>query len=200
MKEFASIDQDIFSEEQIKASKTLLEHGFDVMRQPMFWEVLVATVLGGKTTPHCEEFDVDVSIWGKRCRAEVKFSNVFYCKYSPIRGVDWSRNVFKWAKPRGCAGKDGADACILIGRDVDETNYVWVVPLIAIKRGRASITITAPSSRVTDHRGRLDRWLVPFDQLLPAFAQVCHNRLDAEMRRRGVKERERAKRAVGEML
>lgn len=188
-KEWATTDDDLLTAEQAHAVDILRRGGFDVMRQPLFWETVIAGQFGGATTPHKAGYDVIAEIWGRTCRAEIKFSIAFYCRYNSIRGKDWSRPVFKWALPRGRSGKNEADAVILIGRDVDSLTYGWAVPIDAIASDCASITITAPSARLKNRLGRLDRWSAPFDQLLPAFARIAHNRYDAATRRKGIAER-----------
>ena len=174
--------------------------GFDVSRSPHFWETWIAFQLGGEQTEHKGEVDVDVVIWGRRCRAEVKFSRAFWSKYKGIRGKDWSRNSFKWSITIPQDAKRRADALILIGVDLDGVIYSWVVPFSKIKKGRRSLTITAPSSRSDNALGRLDRWNAPPTEILPAFARACHNRYDAPMRREGIKQRARATLAVGDLL
>lgn len=174
--------------------------GYDPLSAPIAWEAIVAQTLGGTTTDHKAAHDVDVVIWGRSCRAEVKFSAAYFGKFEPIRGVDWSRNVFKWSRPRGMSGKYGVDACILIGRDIDQQVYLWIVPVDAIAADCASITVTAPSSRKPRSRSMWDEFQVPWSAMLPAFAAVCHNRYDAPMRRRGIAERAKASAAVGDLL
>ena len=174
--------------------------GFDVSRSPHFWETWIALQIGGEQTEHKGEVDVEVVIWGRRYCAEVKFSRAFWSKYNGIRGKDWSRNVFKWSISIPQDVKRRADVLILIGVDTDGAIYSWVVPFNEIKKGRRSLTITAPSSRSDNALGRLDRWNVPPTEMLPAFARACHNRYDAPMRAAGIKERSKAKRAVGDLF
>ena len=173
---------------------------FDALAQPLFWETVVARNLGGGVTSHQATHDVEVVIWGRACHAEVKFSSAFTCNYRPIRGKDWTRPVFKWAKPRGGSGKASADAIILIGRDVDKLLYSWIVPRDAIGAKCASITVTTPSHRAPNSISPWDRYATPWDAMLPAFARICHNRYDAPMRRAGIIARARAQLAIADLF
>jgi hypothetical protein len=200
-REWGLPDSDLLSEMEM-VSVMRLKHslGLDVLSQPEFWERIVARQLGGEPTAHKALHDVDVPIWGRPCRAEVKYSRAFRSVYKPIRGTDWTRLVFKWALPRGQGGKEGVDACILVGRDVDGLLFCWVVPATTIASTCASITMTAPSNRKAGTHSIWDRWAVPWDAMLPAFADRCHNTYDAANRRAGIRARQRAQRAVGDLL
>ena len=169
--------------------------GIDLFSQPEFWERIVARQLGGEPTMRKALHDVDVEIWGRACRAEVKYSTAFRCSFKAIRGKDWSREVFKWALPRGNSGKAGVDACILVGRDVDDRLFAWVVPQEHIAERCASITMTAPSARASSKPSRWDRYAVPWDAMLPAFARAAHNTYDMPKRRAGIAQR--AREAIG---
>jgi hypothetical protein len=144
--------------------------GFDALRNPEFWEAQIAMQLGGDPTAHKDADDIHVMIWGRMCRAEVKFSRAFHCNYRPIRGQDYSRFMFKWALSDRQM-RQPADAVILIGIDRDGTIYAWVLPSRA---ARHSLSVTAPSDRRSANGGRLDAYLVPPTEILPAFARVAH--------------------------
>jgi len=193
---------DLLLDDERKAVSVLKsEMDFDAFSQPLFWEKIVAQRLGGLATSHKALHDVEVEIWRKTCRAEVKFSRSFLCHFTRIRGKDWSRNIFKWAKPRGCSGKDTVDAVILLGIDSGMV-YCWIIPKSDIARNCSSITMTVPAER-QGSRSRWDQYAVPFDAMLPAFARVCHNRYDAPMRAKGIRERAQeavAKAHVGDLF
>jgi hypothetical protein len=124
-------------------------------------------------------------------RAEVKFSNAFETTVR-LKSSSYRRTVFKWAAPRGKSGKHTVDAIILIGLDVGRLAYSWVLPRDSIAPDCRSITIATPSQRGTAIEGRLDRFAVPFDQILPAFARL--------VRRAGIKARAHAQRASGDLF
>lgn len=174
--------------------------GFSALEQPGFWENWVSTQLGGETTSHQAEYDVDVEIWGRDCRVEVKFSSAFWMSYAEIDGKDWSRFCFKWALPRGNSGKHSADCIVLVGLDVNKQIYFWVLPLLAVSENCSSITIATPEQRRPGTYSAYDRWLVPAGELLPAVADVCHNRLDMPMRQRNAKATRDAKKGQGTLM
>lgn len=151
--------------------------GYDALRSPDFWELQAAQALGGEQSARGAPFDVRVDIWGIECFAEVKFSQAFWAEYGKH-----SRNVFKWVLTKSQDANRHADAIILIGVDEDSLIYSWVIPYRSIPEGKRSITVTAPSSRLTGMRGRIDTHQVPATEILPAFAACCHNRLDAKGR------------------
>lgn len=155
--------------------------GMDLLKIPAMWEFWLARQLGGTITSHQAEWDVEVEIWGRQCHVEAKFSNAYFATFGLIRGRNYSRNVFKWGRPRGCSGKNGADCIVFMGLDVDGLLYVWVVPLQEVPMV-PSITISAPSGRLTNVRGRMDDWNIPPDEVLPAVARICHNRHDRKHR------------------
>lgn len=154
------------------------ETGFDTLRSPDFWETWIALQLGGIQTPHKGAFDVAVSIWGRECRAEVKFSNAFWATYR-TKGADWSRNVFKWSITARQDKDRASDAMILVGVDIDRLIYGWVVPTQSVPAGKRMLSATAPSSRRGDGLGRLDQWRAPFMEILPVFARICHNHFES---------------------
>jgi hypothetical protein len=148
MLDWGTTERELLADDEREACALVRrEIGLDVLRQPQFWEHVVARYLGGRVTSHGALWDVDVTIWGSPCHAEVKFASAFFASYNPIRGKDWSRDVFRWALPRGNSGKIGADACILIGLDTDRIAYRWVVPITAIKQDCRAITIATPRAR-----------------------------------------------------
>jgi hypothetical protein len=154
------------------ATAVFLATGFDILRSPDFWESWVSIQLGGTRTPHKTSFDVEVNIWGKNCKAEVKFSNAFWAKFTPIRGDDWSRHCFRWSVTKPQLKKQEADAFILIGLDVDRTIACWVIPAGEMKANH--ITVCVPSERVGKN-GKIDQWKICPGQMLPAFAHHCHD-------------------------
>jgi hypothetical protein len=147
---------------------------FDLFRSAQFWEGWIAIQLGGTQTAHKGEVDIEVQIARRPCRAEVKFSRAFRCKFNGIRGKDWSRNIMKWSITAKQDDRRRADALVLIGTDVDDLIYSWVVPFDAIPKGKRSLTITAPSARCSETGGRLDAWAVPPTEILPAFAAAAY--------------------------
>lgn len=190
--------KDVVGSEIWRASQEFKLIGHDPFRMPGFWEAWLATMLGGATTSAGAEHDVEVDIWGVRRNVECKFSNEFFMAYPPIRGKDWSRWVFKWAKPRGNAGKDSAHSVVLIGLTEADIVYSWCLPIDAISKTCRSITVASPRSRADDSVGPLDRHVVPFTEILPAVAAVCHNSHDAKMRHDGRKQRAAMDRAKGQ--
>lgn len=150
------------------------QSGFDALRDPSFWESWLTVQLGGVQTEHKGDVDVAVEIWGRRCTAEIKFSRAFYCQFTPIRGRDWSRNMFKWVITVPQEARRKADAVILVGVDLDDAIYTWVVPYSSIPAGRRAISATAPSSRMPGTSGRLDAHSVPATEVLHAFARQSH--------------------------
>jgi hypothetical protein len=166
----------------------------DPFDNPAMWESQIANQLGGTMTAKRCAWDVDVSIWGKDCRAEVKFSRAYPALFSEMRGHDCSRNVFKWAGLR----RGRADAFILIGLDVDDAVCSFLIPDASIIGPAKSLTITAPSSAKSE--ARMEWASVPFSAILPAFARACHNAYDAPMRRAGTKSRARALNAAADLF
>lgn len=170
---------DIFGAKTAEAMRQVRSAtGYDVLRSPGFWEAWISTQFGGDQTPHKHPFDVLVNIWGKPCQAEVKFSRAFHAQYNEIKGKNWSRNMFKWALSALASTRGAPDGVVLIGVDVDDLVYAWVVPPSAIPAGKRALTATAFSSRASFAHGRLDPWLVPATDILPAFAHVAHNAWD----------------------
>lgn len=151
--------------EEVRAAAILASAGFNPMEQPLFWEVMVARVLSGITTPRTHQCDVELIVDGRARYAEVKFSNAFSSSFDTGR-----RPVFKWALPRGNSGKHLADAIILIGWH-EERAFSWVMPRSAVHQSCKSITVTVPRSREGSH-GKWDAYAVPFDQLLPEFLRA----------------------------
>lgn len=191
------IDQ-ILNSDQATATHTLRQSlGFDVLTQPLFWECWVAQQLGGNLTAHSSQHDVEIIGFGRQYFAEVKYSRAFECSFS--NGV---RRVFKWARPRGYAGKATANACILIGLDVDGLVFAWVVPISEISPRCTSITVTSPSERkqATHNRALWERFLIPTDQILPAFLRCCHLVYDAEHHAETARQTRRARRAIGDLF
>lgn len=158
------------------------QSGFDAIRDPAFWESWLAVQFGAEQTAQKAGVDLRVTIAGRECTAEVKFSNAFFCRFTQIRGADWSRHMFKWALTRPQEHRREADAILLIGVDVDSKIYSWAVPYSHVPAGRLWISITAPSNRRTRSVGRIDAFSAPVTELLPAFARLSHG-LDAPMRR-----------------
>lgn len=85
--------------------------GFKVYEQPKFWEDAVCRMVDGKCLGHKSLHDIEVNIWGRICRIEVKFST----------------------------------------------------------------SSATPSQRIRKDKGRLDKWEVPFMQILPEIARTCHS-------------------------
>lgn len=162
---------DAFSKDFIEAGRTLEKYQFSVFKNPEFWERYICTLLGGEHTPRRCEHDVDINIWGRPCTVEIKFSNEYFQKYTPIRGKDWSRYVFKWAKVIGNSGKKNIDVVVLIGLSKDNYIYCWALPRNEIK-SRESITVASPDER-TSVSG-YDKFMCPLDALLPQVAYICH--------------------------
>lgn len=81
--------------------------------------------------------------------------------------------VLKWLISRQEHRDQTADVIVLIGVDVDTSIFSYVLPRGALTKGR-SITVTAPSSRL-GQPGRLDEWMVPPTEILPAVraAGIC---------------------------
>lgn len=199
MIEWALPAVDLLSSDERAAVLTLNDGlGFNVFTQPLFWENIIARQFGGTVTHHRSLHDVEVNIWQKDCRLEVKFSRGYIGHFSKIREKDWSRPVFKWASPRGYSGKSSAHAIALIGME-NEMIFSWLIPTEKILPNCKSITMTTPSGRI-GHKSRWDKYAVPFDVLLPAFARLCHNRYDMPMRRAGMKARAREACACGDLF
>lgn len=166
--------RDILPNSVMMASRSLhLEISYDVFMSPNFWEHWIAVQLGGRVTPHKCNHDVDVSIWGKKCAAEIKFSNAYKSKYNPIRGKSWDRNVFKWAVSETQINNPTAHAFILVGLDADRSLHTWVVPNGTLSK---SNTICAPSSR-KGGLGKLDKYKCDPYQILNAFANIAHEEI-----------------------
>lgn len=173
---WGALESDILFPSELAHVEGLRSIGFDPLAQPALWEVIIARMLGGETTSHKSEHDIEAEIGGIMRYVEVKFSTGHRCKYSPIRGRDYSHEQFRWAKPRGKGGKDAVDAIVLVGRAMSGLVYSWVLPLGMIARGCSSIAIKCPEERATDG-WRWDRYAVPFDQLLPAIARIARGDL-----------------------
>lgn len=164
---------ELFGDDLATAVKHLRNlSGFDPLHSPEFWERWVSTQLGGTKTPAGDPVDVEVEIGGSAYRGEVKYSQAFWANFKPIRGKLYSRHVWKWVlSPRQHRDR-AAHVVILIGVDVDHNIYFYVVPNSALRKGR-TITITAASSRTGKQIGRLDHWIVPPTELLPAFSAAA---------------------------
>ena len=145
--------------------------------EPGFWESVVATYLAATRTRHNCPHDLELAIWGKPCRVEVKFSRAYLAKFAT-----GSRHVLKWAKVSGTRGSKDADATVLIGLDVDERVYAWVFPRGCQPSG--SCTITAPSARA-GWASDSDAYMVSFHDLLPAVAHAAHNAAITRAEKRG---------------
>ena len=186
---------EIFSPAAISARETILSDlGHDPFGDPLLWERVVATTLGGSITSKQCAWDVEVNIWGKDCRIEVKFSCAYSALFSEIRGLDCSRNVFKWAGLR----RGRADAFVMIGLDVDDAVYALVIGDRSIVGAATSLTMTAPSSAKAE--AKMNWAIVPFGEILPAVARTCHNDYDAPMRRAGTAKRAKADMAIRDMI
>lgn len=158
-------------------NSVLSQTGFDPLRSADFWERWVSEQLGGVQTDRKAPYDVRVNIWGRECLGEIKFSQAFYADYGKH-----SRHIFKWLMTKPQVRNRIADAVILIGVDRDRSISSWVIPRNAMPLGKRSITTTAPSDRRPTICGRIDPYVVPVTELLPAFAAACHNRHDAKSR------------------
>lgn len=191
--------RDVLTDDEHHAMHVLQAAGFESARQSAFWEAVVARMLGGSLTEHKALHDVEVTIWGRLCRAEVKFSSATFTHYREIRGQDWSRHVFKWALPRGNSGKHSADVIVLLGHDAGLV-YTWVVPREAIHKECRSITICTPRDRQPNSTGRWDSFAIPTTELLPAVALACHNILDLPMRKANAAARRRSGKAAGDLF
>jgi len=164
---------DMFGPQFLSAAAPFRAVGFDPLRSPGFWESLLATTLGGKQTGHRCEHDVEIEIGGNTYRIECKYSSQYYQRYTPVNGRDYSRHVFKWAKPRGGGGKTGVNALVLIGLTPGDVIYSWCVPRDAIEPGCKSITVAAPEERRSTTYGRWDAYMAPFDAIVGAVMRVC---------------------------
>lgn len=160
--------------------------GFNPLHSPEFWESWITVQLGGIKTDQKHPYDIEVEIGGVLYRVEVKYSRAFWSNYSPMRGKDYSRNVWKWAISKKEHREISADVVVMIGVDSDLSIYSYVIPRHALKKGRF-ITVTAASSRLGGP-GRLDEWMVPPTEILPA------------VRSAGIQDRARAQRASGDLF
>lgn len=186
----------LFGEETASAiDRVFALTGFDPLRSADFWERWISEQVGGEQTKRKARYDVLVSIWGRECSGEIKFSQAFYADYGKH-----SRYIFKWLLTKPQVRDRAADALILIGVDRDRSIYSWVIPRNALPIGKRSITITAPSDRRPAICGRIDPFLVPVTEVLPAFAAACHNTYDARMRAAGIKARRNAASADGDLF
>lgn len=195
---FACPLETIFPESIMAADKLLKNQfqtsGFD---NPLLWEGVVATHIGGKITAHQEGHDVESFMWGKLCRIEVKFSKAFQCRFAPIKGKDMTRRVFKWTKFHSLSKRRDIDAFVLIGLDENDLVYAWVIPAFAISLNTSSATFTAPSNRQKGgYRSALIGYLIYFDQLLPCVARACHLAYDADQHRRSAQLTRHTRRAI----
>lgn len=190
---------DVLTDEERYALRVLDVSGVEVARYSAFWESIVARMLGGELTEHKALHDIDVTIWGRSCRIEVKFATAAFMHYRPIRGEDWSRHVFKWAKPRGNSGKRTVEAIVLLGYDAGLV-YTWVVPLTDIRPNCSSITVCTPRDRTVGSHSAWDAYMVPATELLPSVARVCHNILDMPMRKANAAARRRQPMAAGDLF
>lgn len=190
---------DVLTDEERYALRVLDVAGVEVARYSAFWEAVVARMLGGELTGHKALHDIDVTIWGRPCRIEVKFATAVFMHYRPIRGEDWSRHVFKWAKPRGNSGKRTVDAIVLLGYDAGLV-YTWVVPLTEIRQNCSSITVCTPHDRAVGSHSAWDAYMVPATELLPSVARACHNILDLPMRKANAAARRRSGNAAGDLF
>lgn len=192
---FSAKLSEIFSPEVLNARNEIVASlGHDVFGDPLLWEKVIANILGGQVTPKRCPWDVEVEIWGKLCRIEVKLSCAYPALFSEIRGLECSRNVFKWAGLR----RGRADAFVLIGMDIDEAVYALALGQNSIVGAASSLTVTAPSSAKSE--ARMNWASAPFGEILPVIARLCHNAYDAPMRRAGIKSRARAQCAAGDFF
>lgn len=163
-----------------------MRSGFNPLHSPDFWESWIAIQLGGTQTKQKHPYDIEVEIGGIIRRVEVKYSRAYWANFTRIRGKDYSRKVLKWLISKQEHRDQTADVIVLIGVDVDSSIYAYVLPRGALTKGR-SITVTAPSSRA-GQPGRLDEWIVPPTEILPA------------VRAAGIKARRRALCAAGDLF
>lgn len=150
-------------------AKLKASSGFDALRCAGFWESWAAVQLGGRQTSANHQFDVAVDFGGTEVGVEIKYSQAFWANFALVRDVDCSRHVWKWLVSHRQHYELPPDVLVLIGVDIDSRVYTYVLPHSALK-GR-SITVTAPSSRI-GQRARLDDWLVPPTEMLPAVMRV----------------------------
>jgi hypothetical protein len=133
--------------------------GIDSVRTYQFWEHMAGLLLDGDLTPAGHPYDVMT----RGIRVEVKYAQEFTCQYRQGR-----RQVLKWTDIR----REASDVTVLFGVEDDDSLYAWVAPSLALGR---TITLTSPHARVGNGRSVLDRWHVPFDQVLPAVLR-CYDR------------------------
>lgn len=159
----------------------------DPRRDPLFWERIVARVLGGETTPHQCGWDVEV----EGIRVEVKFATGFDCNFA-----NGMRRVFKFAALLGTGAlRKSCDVIVLIGYDAPEV-FCWVAPYSEIRS--RTVTLSHPGARVeplgSKIIARFDRFGSSLTQLLPdvcrayrdlsASADRPHHAVNASITRR----------------
>ncbi|MEE7460620.1 hypothetical protein MFUR16E_04390 [Methylobacterium fujisawaense] len=145
------------------AAITALSDLVDPRRDPLFWERIVARVLGGETTPHQCGWDVEI----EGIRVEVKFATGFDCNFA-----NGARRVFKFASLLGAgAFPKSCDVIVLIGYDDPEV-FCWVAPYSEMRS--RTVTLSHPGGRVeplgSKAIARFDRYGSSLTQLLP---DVC---------------------------
>lgn len=146
--------------------------GHDVVRTFGFWESMVTMITAGKATSHSCPWDVELPYGDRQIRIEVKYARQHLSKYR-----DASRNVFKFANPKGRGAQKAADVIVLIGiHDLDRFS-TWAIPAAMVRKCK-SITLNLPHERRGSDRSRgIGGYLCPPDQLLPEILRSYRERL-----------------------
>jgi hypothetical protein len=153
------------------------EFHVDVTRTYQFWEAAVARITTGGQTPHGCPWDVELDYFGKAIRIEVKFSQEFECTFRA-----GTRQVFKFAAPKGTGEEKPSHVTVLLGIDGQDDVHTWVIPSASLAQS-ASITLTSPRARRGGtSRSPVDAWRCPPTQLLPEVLRAwrCHLHYDRD--------------------
>lgn len=147
----------------------------DVTRTYQFWEAAVARITTGIQTTHGCPWDVELDHLGTPIRIEVKFSQEFPCRFRT-----GTRQVFKFAAPKGEGREKPSDVTVLLGIDAEDNVHAWAVPSGTLPQS-TSITLTSPRTRLGGtSRSPVDVWRCPPTQLLPEILRAWRRHLDTD--------------------
>lgn len=165
------------SGEELDARELLhVRFGADIARTYQFWEAAVARIVAGHVTSASCPWDVEIAYFTEQIRIEVKFSQEFTCQFR-----QGSRQVYKFALPKGGGKAKDAHVIVFVGLDAADAVDIWVAPAASIGQV-SSITLTVPRTRTGADRSMLGGLDQPLSQLLPEVVRAyrCHLRYDRE--------------------
>lgn len=110
-------------------------------RTYQFLEAAVARITTGGQTSHGCPWDVELDHFGEAIQIEVKFSQEFECSFR-----EGTRQVFKFAAPKGTGEEKPSHVTVLLGIDGQDDVHSWATPSASLAHS-TSITHTFPRAR-----------------------------------------------------